>query len=159
MAPLASRMPKMGRLLTESARSENITPAPSIPWQLVGPARDHLLDQLNDMYWDGVKGELEVIIRTLRTWQQPQYESVVLNDENDDFVHGFDTFIDQVSQKSRAFAARYGMFAVKSSFDLRIYISRLTTVKANGRRNEPEISEPAIRKLVIRKPFSTMHWT
>ena len=122
MAPITSRMPMAGGSLTGSAHSDNITPAPSIPWQLVGPARDHLLDRLNEMYWDGVKAELEVIIRTLRTWQQPQYESVVLKDETDGFVHGFDTFIDQVSQKSRAFAARYGTFAVESSFHLRIYI-------------------------------------
>ena len=159
MAPSASRVPMAGISLTKSAHSDNITPALSIPWQLVGPAQDHLLNQLQEMYWDGVKGELEVIIRTLRTWQQPQYESVALNDENDNFVHGFDTFIDQVSQKSRAFATRYGTFAVESSFHLRIYISLLTTVKANGRKNEPKIGEPAIRNLVIRKPCSTVHWT
>ena len=159
MAPLASRVPMAGMSLTESAHSENITPAPRIPWQLVGPARDHLLDHLNKMYWDGVKRELEVIIRTLRTWQQPQYESVVLKDENDDFIHGFDTFIDQVSQKSRAFATLYGTFAIESLFHLRIYILLLTTVKANGRRNEPRICESAIRNLAIRKPFSTGHWT
>ena len=92
MAPLTSRMPMAGTSLTKSAHSENITPAPSIPWQLVGPARDHLLDLLNKLYWDGVKVELEVIIRTLRTWQQPHYKSVVLDDESDDFVHGFDIF-------------------------------------------------------------------
>ena len=113
MAPRSSRIPLIGTSSTQSAHSENITPAPNLPWQFVGPARDHLLDRLNKLYWDGVKGELEVIIRTLRTWQQPQYQSVIVNDENDDFVHGFDTFIDQVSQKSRAFAHRYGTLAVE----------------------------------------------
>jgi hypothetical protein len=93
----------------QSAQSTNITQAPDIPWQLIGAAQDHLLEQLEDMYWEGVKGELEVIIRTLKTWQQPQYSSIVVDDENDYFIHGFDTFIDQVSQESRAFAARYGM--------------------------------------------------
>ena len=159
MAPLASRVPMAGMSLTESAHSENITPAPSIPWQLIGPARKHLLGRLSEMYWDGVKRELEVIIRTLRTWQQKQYESVVLKDENDDFVHGFDTFIDQVSQKSRAFATRYGTFAIESSFHLRINILLLTTVKANGRKNDPRICKLAIWNLAIRKPFDTVHWT
>ena len=157
MAPLTSRMPMAGTSLTKSAHSENITPAPSIPWQLVGPARDHLLDRLNKLYWDGVKVELEVIIRTLRTWQQPHYKSVVLVDESDDFVHGFDTFIDQVSQKSRAFATRYGTFAVGSSLHLPIYMALLITIKANAKKNEPETSEPAVQNLLIRKPFSTVH--
>ena len=112
MASLPSRMPTIGVLMVESVYTQNITPAPNIPWQSVGPARDHLLDCLKKMYWDGVKGELEVIIRTLKTWQQPRYQAVVLSDENDDFVYGFDTFIDQVSQKSRAFAIRYGTFTV-----------------------------------------------
>jgi hypothetical protein len=93
---------------TQSANSTNITPAPNIPWHLIGAGKDHLLEQLESLYWEGVKGELEIIIRTLRTWQQPQYSSVVMHDENDNFIHGFDTFIDQVSQESRAFAARYG---------------------------------------------------
>ena len=159
MAPLAFLMPMAGTSLTTSAHSQNITPAPSIPWQLVGPARDHLLDRLHELYWDGVKAELEVIIRTLRTWQQPHYKSVVLDDESDDFVHGFDTFIDQVSQKSRAFATRYGTFAVESSFHLRIYMSLLITMKANAKKNERKTSEPAIQDRFIRKPFSTVHWT
>jgi len=33
-----------------------------------------------------------------------------LDDENDNFIHGFDTFIDQVSQESRAFAIKYSTF-------------------------------------------------
>jgi soluble cytochrome b562 len=62
------------------------------------------------MYWDGVKGDLETIVRSLRIWQQPKHNSVVVDDEEDDFIHGFDTFIDQVIQESRAFAIRCGMF-------------------------------------------------
>jgi len=104
-APLLSRASKV-----QSAASTNITPAPNIPWHLIGPAQNHLLEELENLYWEGVRGELEIIIRTLRIWQQQNYSSVVLDDENDDFIHGFDTFIDQVSQESRAFATRYGMF-------------------------------------------------
>lgn len=93
-----------------SPESSTITPAPNIPWHLIGAAQDHLLEKLEDMYWGGVRGELELIVRTLRMWEQPQHSSIVMDDEKDDFIHGFDTFIDQVSQESRAFAARYGVF-------------------------------------------------
>lgn len=71
MASLPSRLPMIGISMSKSAYGENITPAPNIPWDEVGPAQDHLLDLLNKMYWDGIKGELEVIIRTLKPWQQP----------------------------------------------------------------------------------------
>ena len=152
MAFLLSRLPMGGVSSSQRAHSENITPAPDIPWDLVGPARDHLLDRLKKMYWNGVKSELEVIIRTLRSWQQPQYESVVLDDESDDFIHGFDTFIDQVSQDSRAFATLYGTFAAESSFCFGMYIIQLIQVKANG-----NTSERAILGRDIKKPFSIVY--
>jgi soluble cytochrome b562 len=60
------------------------------------------------MYWNGVSREMAHILLTLRKWQQPEYASVVLSDETDDFIHGFDTFMDQVSESARDFAARYG---------------------------------------------------
>lgn len=64
------------------------------------------------MYWNGVKRELAHILLTLRKWQQPEYASTILSDETDNFIHGFDTFIDQVSETSREFAARYGKLPV-----------------------------------------------
>lgn len=88
----------------------NITQAPDVPWTLIGSAEETLLSELGKMYWEGVRQELEVILLTLKKWQQPEYSSVLLKDETDSFIHGFDTFIDQVSQESRAFASRYGMF-------------------------------------------------
>ena len=136
MAPRFSRLPLIGTSSTQSAHSENITPAPNLPWQLVGPAQEHLLDRLNKLYWDGVKGELEVIIRTLRTWQQPQYQSVIINDENDDFVHGFDTFIDQVSQKSRAFAHRYGTLAIEPIIISPKHLHIITNYNQGKRKEE-----------------------
>jgi hypothetical protein len=60
------------------------------------------------MYWNGVKREIAYILLTLRKWQQPEYASMILGDETDDFIHGFDTFVDQVSENARDFAARYG---------------------------------------------------
>lgn len=59
------------------------------------------------MYWAGVKRELGHIILTLQKWQTPEYASTILADEEDDFFHGFDTFVDQVSETARDFAERY----------------------------------------------------
>ncbi|KAI9768916.1 MAG: hypothetical protein M1840_004512 [Geoglossum simile] len=88
--------------------SDDITPSPDLPWNPIGPAEDNLLRELEGMYWQGVRQELEVILLTLKKWQQPEFNSVELSDETDDLIHGFDTFVDQVSQESRAFAIRYG---------------------------------------------------
>ena len=60
------------------------------------------------MYWNGIKGELENIIRTLRIWQLSEFADVKIEDEADDNIHGFDTFLDQVCQEARAHALRYG---------------------------------------------------
>jgi hypothetical protein len=100
-----------GKRLEDSSvaqSSTNITNAPDLPWTVIGDSRNHLLEELKKLYWEGVKCELEVILFTLKRWQQPEYSSIVLSEEDDDFIHGFDTFIDQVSQESRAFATRYG---------------------------------------------------
>ena len=94
---------------SSSPSSNNITNAPNLPWTEIGDAGTYLLQELTSLYWEGVKRELEVILLTLKKWQEPEYSSVVLDDEKEKFVHGFDTFIDQVSQESREFAIRYGM--------------------------------------------------
>ena len=78
-----------------------------------------LLPEIEEMYWNGVKRELEVLLLSLKQYQEHQQqqqqqqqgdESITLPDEIEvDFVHGYDTFIDQVSEESRKFANRYGM--------------------------------------------------
>ncbi|KAM0249758.1 hypothetical protein ACHAP5_002627 [Fusarium lateritium] len=102
-------------LAITSRSSSNITPAPDIAWARVGSGKDHLLSELEILYWDGVKAELENIVRTLKAWQQPEYVDVSIEDEDDDHVHGFDTFLDQVSQESRAHAIRYGKMREQQS--------------------------------------------
>ncbi|KAL2166139.1 hypothetical protein VTG60DRAFT_3255 [Thermothelomyces hinnuleus] len=64
--------------------------------------------ELEKLYWEGVGGELENIIWTLKVWQKPEFANVSVADEDDDFLHGFGTFIEQVIDESRAFAIRYG---------------------------------------------------
>lgn len=73
-----------------------------------GPVQETLLPQLKRMYWAGVKQEMIHILLTLAKWQQPVYSSTVLSDETDTLIHGFDTFMDQVSESARDFAVRYG---------------------------------------------------
>ncbi|KAF5025922.1 hypothetical protein F66182_1957 [Fusarium sp. NRRL 66182] len=92
-----------------------ITSAPDISWTRVGPGKDHVLSELERLYWDGVKAELENIVRTLKAWQQPEYSHVSVKDEKDEHIHGFDTFLDQVSQESRAHAIRYGKMRERQS--------------------------------------------
>ncbi|RAL11933.1 uncharacterized protein BO97DRAFT_478319 [Aspergillus homomorphus CBS 101889] len=92
----------------ERSSLPNITNAARTPWKSIGPANEHLLSELESLYWYGVKLELENIIRTLNIWQQPEFTDVTVEDEHDNEVHGFETFIDQVSQETRAFARRYG---------------------------------------------------
>jgi hypothetical protein len=87
----------------------NITSAPETSWTPLGLGKDVLLRELEALYWEGVRGELENILRTLNTWHKPDFSSVRVDDEDDDFIHGFDTFIDQVTEESRAFAIRYGI--------------------------------------------------
>ena len=77
-------------------------------WQEVGCAEKHLRGELEVLYWDGVKNEIENIIQVLQVWQQPQNAAVQLPDEDDDFIHGFDTFVDQVSLEDHEVAEKLG---------------------------------------------------
>ena len=88
-------------------QSSCITSNTNQPWERIDTADKVLVDELLDMYWQGVKREVGHILLTLRKWQQQEYKSTTLPDEQDNFIHGFDTFIDQVSESGRDFAARY----------------------------------------------------
>ena len=89
----------------------NITASSDLPWRNLGVADDYLFKELEQMYWNGVKREIEVILITLRRWQESEDGLKELVDDTDDFIHGFDTFIDQVSQESRAFATHYSKYS------------------------------------------------
>lgn len=89
----------------------NITASPDLPWQNLGVADDCLFGELERMYWDGVKREIEVILITLRKWQESDDGLKEPEEDTDDFIHGFDTFIDQVGQESRAFATHYSKYS------------------------------------------------
>jgi ribulose bisphosphate carboxylase small subunit len=91
-----------------ASSSSNITDSEDKPWTLIGEAKDHLRAELEQLYWTGVEHELESVLFTLRTWQSHKFSEITLADESEDFVHGFDTFIDQVSEESREFADQLG---------------------------------------------------
>lgn len=78
-------------------------------WTKVGPGSTHLYQQVETLYWTGVEEELENIIRTLRSWQREENSGIQIDDETDEIIHGYDTFLGQVSSGQRAFAKRYGL--------------------------------------------------
>lgn len=89
---------------TPSSASSNITDSENRPWTHIGEAKDHLFDELEQLYWTGVEQALESVVITLKAWESDKLNEVALPDESDNFVHGFDTFIDQVSEESQQFA-------------------------------------------------------
>ncbi|KAJ6443354.1 L-2,4-diaminobutyrate decarboxylase [Purpureocillium lavendulum] len=97
---------RIARLLASPPSS--ITPSPSLPWAPLGSSRDHLFDELEALYWDGVAAELDNIVRTLRAWhhEDPDLVDVIVEDEDDDHISGFDTFVDQVSEEAREATVR-----------------------------------------------------
>ncbi|KAI0508765.1 hypothetical protein F5B22DRAFT_383159 [Xylaria bambusicola] len=99
------RLPFIGRLSSSKhSSSSDINEAENSPWNLVGEANDNLFNELEKLYWIGIRQDIELVLCTLRAWQASQYQKVSLEDESDNFIHGFDTFIDQVSEASRTFA-------------------------------------------------------
>ncbi len=123
----------MARLSGIRLPRSNITAATDASWTSLGPGNAALLPELEELYWEGVRGELENIIWTLKTWQKPEFSDVTVADEQDDFDHGFDTFIDQVTEESRAFALRYGAIA-NAPFDaFNVYVETLIPRQERGR--------------------------
>ena len=85
----------------------NITPGEKVKWEHVGTGGAELYRQLKEMYWDGVGRDLKSILWALKKWQDPSLTALRVEDEADELIHGFDTFVDQVGQTSRIFANRY----------------------------------------------------
>ena len=64
------------------------------------------------MYWLGVEEEITEMVLSLAEWQSTRFKGVELEDEHDDDIHGFDTFVNQVSQSWREYASDYGMLDI-----------------------------------------------
>jgi hypothetical protein len=90
-------------------QSSSAAAASKQKWTRVeGPVEATLLPLLEKMYWSGVQREMTHILLTLGKWQKSEDLVDGLGDEKNDLIHGFDTFMDQVSDSARDFAARYG---------------------------------------------------
>ncbi|KAF9774489.1 hypothetical protein IL306_007493 [Fusarium sp. DS 682] len=100
----------LSRSLPASSSSDSsgahITNAPVIPSIRLGPATEHLETELLRLYWQGVERELPYLLLTFRRWQSRPETSDYLPDEEDDHIHGYDTFLDSVSDISRQFHER-----------------------------------------------------
>ena len=105
--------------ISSASPSGHITTGSKRPWTHIGDAHTHLLAEFEQLYWVSVEPELECILFTLRTLQSTEFRDICLDDETDDFVHGFDTFVDQVSDQSRAFAKKVGERKEHLDFDVK----------------------------------------
>lgn len=90
---------------TASAHVSNST---DLDWTSIPNCQHALLQELKNLYWNGVRRELIDVIFTLKTWQHEDFAQVDLSDETDQEIYGFDTFLDQVNESSRDFALQYG---------------------------------------------------
>ncbi|KAF9894907.1 hypothetical protein FE257_004529 [Aspergillus nanangensis] len=117
---------------------QTITPGPNLPWDHVGPAKVHLIKELERLYWTGVEIELQNIICTLKIWNQPEFTHVDVSHEYDHRIHGFDTFVDQVSQDARLFATQYGSSDI---IDPRVNGTEMYTAKSKDSKQK-EASHP-----------------
>jgi hypothetical protein len=96
-----------GVLQGSQTSSSSKTQASPTQEKIIGPANVYLLQELKYIYWGALKRELGHIITTLKEWQSAKFDSIALDDEEDIFIHGFDTFIDQVNKDSRNYADDY----------------------------------------------------
>jgi hypothetical protein len=107
-------MPSLGSLFqsatyaaAQPSSGSHVTDAPDIPREDIGLANVHLEREMLKMYWAGVRRELEHILLTLKRWQvKEEFADMVLADETDTHIHGYDTFLDSVSHSSRQFTER-----------------------------------------------------
>ncbi|GIK07610.1 hypothetical protein Aspvir_003276 [Aspergillus viridinutans] len=96
-------MSRLSRLFDKTKQTQPVTSEEpdNLAWTEVGNAADHLLAELESLYWTGVNQELDCIVSTLRQWQQPQFQHIH-SDADNILVNGFDTFISNVLQRPTA---------------------------------------------------------
>jgi hypothetical protein len=87
--------------------SAHLSDGTDLEWTSISNPQQALLQEIEKLYWNGVRRELIEIILTLKTWQHNDFAKLALRDETDREIYGFDTFLDQVNESSRDFALRY----------------------------------------------------
>jgi hypothetical protein len=91
-----------------------------LPWTRIKSDQVTLLEEMLQMYWNGVAREVGRVVLCLSEWQQSKYSTIAVEEEDDKRMEeeeqkkgksgtnrGYETFLDQVSETSRAFAIRY----------------------------------------------------
>jgi len=153
-----------------SASASTSTEAEAPTWHRIGDAHHHLLKELENLYWTGVEHELESILLALRAWQRPENSKVELEDERDSFIHGFDTFIDQVSEESRQFAEHVAalkkddnaaepptyMEALARSAREKATEQRTMTLKQEIRKDVEAIAERETQEPILRRRVKSL---
>lgn len=100
MPSFLSRLHVRSRSSAGDAKKSHITnQAIPSPRTEIGPASDHLEEQLLALYWEAVARDLPHILLTLQRWQS---DFQPLPEENDHIVQGFDAWVDRVTQHSNA---------------------------------------------------------
>ncbi|RHZ43373.1 uncharacterized protein CDV56_101398 [Aspergillus thermomutatus] len=124
-------MSRLSRLFDKSSRTQPVTSEKSgnSAWTQVGNAADHLLAELESLYWTGVNEELDCIVSTLRQWQQPQFQHIH-SDENDRLVSGFDTFIANVIPQSSPTAPQLASQISPSTTEAKVRLVRSAQIRA-----------------------------
>ncbi|PKX88985.1 uncharacterized protein P174DRAFT_516192 [Aspergillus novofumigatus IBT 16806] len=123
-------MSRLSRLFDKSKQTQPVTSGnPGDPaWTEVGNAADHLLAELESLYWTGVNQELDCIVSTLRQWQQPQFQHI-RSDADDTMVNGFDTFITNVIPPSKLIPPKLPS-QVSTGLDVKGRVVRSAQVRA-----------------------------
>lgn len=116
-------MPRLRNILSSSpqpqVQAQYITPArgngssANNSPQEVGSGKDSLVSELEKLYWLGAKAELDNVVKTLRIWRQSEVFQDVRNDGKmnvPDAPEGYDHFLDSVSQWTREYASKYGLW-------------------------------------------------
>ncbi|PKS05019.1 hypothetical protein jhhlp_008385 [Lomentospora prolificans] len=95
------------QLLSEKPQN-HITPGPDLPWESVGPGKDHLLAEVEKLYWRGARDEIEHIINTVAHWRDASFSSSTAKTPKvPTDLQGYDSFLENVNQWSRESAEKY----------------------------------------------------
>ncbi|GFF40941.1 hypothetical protein IFM58399_06096, partial [Aspergillus lentulus] len=123
-------MSRLSRLFDKSKQTQPVSSGnPGDPaWTDVGNAADHLLAELESLYWTGVNQELNCIVSTLRQWQQSEFQHI-RPDADNALVNGFDTFIANVVPPSTLTPPTLPS-QVSTSLNLKVCVVRSAQVRA-----------------------------
>lgn len=147
-------MSRLSRLFDKSNRTRLAENSDTSGWTQIGNASDHLLAELESLYWTGVNQELDCLVSTLRQWQQPQFQDIHPH-ANERVVNGFDTFIANVTSQSTPTPPKLASTSPRSEVKTRVVRSaqiRLMELAAAKTRTKVNVS---VHKRLLQRPVET----